>query len=259
MKVSSRGKGESPILMNNVITDPGHPSIEIKGLNKSFGNHQALKDVDLSIVNGERLVIFGPNGAGKTTLIKVLATLIKPSAGNIRINGMDIRRNQVEARRCVGIVSHQTFLYNDLTLYENLRFYGKMYDVQDLEKQINTIADRVQLTPRLHDRVGTLSRGLQQRASIARAILHDPSIILLDEPEVGLDSKAIELTNSILDIYYSQGRTVVITTHNLERGIGLGDKAVILSKGKIVYQAPISEVDIDNFQKTYDQYTETGE
>ena len=244
--------------MNNGNTLPNSPCIDIEGLTKSFGTHHALKDISLSIRQGERYVIFGPNGAGKTTLIKVLATLIKPSGGSIRINGLDIRRHQVESRRSVGIVSHQTFLYNDLTLYENLRFYGKKYEVPDLENQIHSIVDRVQLTPRLHDRVGTLSRGLQQRASIARAIIHDPSIMLLDEPEVGLDTQAIELMNNILDIFNTQGRTVVITTHNLERGLCLCDEAVILSRGKIVYHAPISEVDISSFQKTYSQHTEIG-
>ncbi|MFC1920135.1 ABC transporter ATP-binding protein [Chloroflexota bacterium] len=236
----------------------GRLSIETKGLTKSYGSQHALKGIDLIIREGERFVIFGPNGAGKTTLIKILAALARLTEGSVFINGMDIRRDQVKIRRSTGVVSHQTFLYNDLTVYENLKFYGKMYDVPDLEQRIHRITGEVQLGDCLHDRAGTLSRGFQQRASIARAIIHDPAIMLLDEPEVGLDSHAIELMRDILDYFTSERRTVVVTTHNLERGLSLCDKVAILNKGEVVYQSHISEIDTENFRETYHLHTGAG-
>lgn len=233
-------------------------AIEALGLEKSFGEHRALRGIDLRMSRGECLVIFGPNGAGKTTLLKILSTLVKPSAGSVWLDGIDIRDKPVQIRRKVSLVSHQTFLYDNLTVYENLKFYGKMYDVADLEKRIREVISWVQLESRLHDRVGTLSHGLQQRASIARAILHNPSILLLDEPEVGLDPQASAMIRDVLVSINAGSRTVVMTTHNLERGLELGDNVIILNRGKVVYQASRDEVDAVNFRQVYDQFTETG-
>lgn len=233
-------------------------AIEALGLEKSFGEHRALRGIDLRMSRGECLVIFGPNGAGKTTLLKILSTLVKPSAGSVWLDGIDIRDKPVQIRRKVSLVSHQTFLYDNLTVYENLKFYGKMYDVADLEKRIREVISWVQLESRLHDRVGTLSHGLQQRASIARAILHNPSILLLDEPEVGLDPQASAMIRDVLVSINAGSRTVVMTTHNLERGLELGDNVIILNRGKVVYQASRDEVDTVNFRQVYDQFTETG-
>ena len=239
-------------------TVPSSSSIEVRGLTKSFGERYALKDVNLRVSRGEHLVIFGPNGAGKTTLVKILSTLVKPSSGSVWLDGVDIRNNPAQIRRQVSLVSHQTFLYDDLTVYENLKFYGKMYDVMDLDQRIREVIAWVQLESRQHDRVGTLSHGLQQRASIARAILHNPSILLLDEPEVGLDPHASTMIRDILACINTGSRTVVMTSHNLERGLELGDSVIILNRGKIVYQASRDEVDTVNFRQVYDEYTGAG-
>ena len=230
-------------------------AIEIQGLTKSFGNYYALRGIDLKVKKGERLVIFGPNGAGKTTLIKLLSTLSKPSAGKIRLDGIDISDDPVQVRQKVSVVSHETFLYDNLTLYENLKFYGKMYDVPDLESRISEVVSQMQVESRLYDRVGTLSRGLQQRASIARAIIQDSSIMLLDEPEVGLDPHGIIMMRDTLDTLNHPDLTVVMTTHNLEQGLDLSNQVVILNKGKLVYEALKGEIEIGNFQEIYDQYT----
>ena len=230
-------------------------AIEAQGVIKLFGEHYALRGIDLKLSKGEHLVIFGPNGAGKTTLVKILSTLVKPSSGSVWLDGIDIHDKPTQIRRKISVVSHQTFLYDDLTVYENLKFYGNMYDVPDLEKQIHKVISWVQLESRLYDRVGTLSRGLQQRATIARAILHNPSILFLDEPEVGLDPHASTMIRDVLGSIDSDSRTVVMTTHNLERGLELGDNVIILDRGKIVYQATKDEIGTLDFQQVYDQHT----
>jgi ABC-type multidrug transport system ATPase subunit len=233
-------------------------AIEARGLKKSFGEHHALRGIDLMVSRGECLVIFGPNGAGKTTLLKILSTLMKPSAGSVCLDGIDIREKPVPTRRQVSLVSHQTFLYDDLTVLENLRFYGRMYDIADLEKRVREVISWAQLESRLHDRVGTLSRGLQQRASMARAILHNPSFLFLDEPEVGLDPHASVMVRDVLGNSNSGSRTVVMATHNLERGLELGDSVAIIDRGKIVYQASKHELDKVNFPQIYDRCTGSG-
>lgn len=236
---------------------PASPScaVKVQGLTKSFGDRYALKGVDLSLSGGEHLVIFGPNGAGKTTLVKILSTLVKPSSGNVWLDGIDIRDKPAQIRRKISLVSHQTFLYDNLTIYENLKFYGKMYDVSDLEQRIQEVISWVQLESRLHDRLGTLSRGLQQRASIARAVLHNPSMLFLDEPEASLDPHVSTVIRDMLASTNSGSRTVVMTTHSLERGLELGDSVIILDRGRVVYRASKHEIDTVHFKQVYDQCT----
>jgi heme exporter protein A len=244
--------------MNEKVPDSPSGAVEVQGLTKSFGEHYALRGIDLRVSKGEHLVIFGPNGAGKTTLVKILSTLVKPSSGKVWLDGIDIRDKPAQIRRQIGLVSHQTFLYDNLTVFENLKFYGKMYDVSDLEGQIHEVIKWVRLDSRLHDRVGTLSHGLQQRASIARAVLHSPSILFLDEPEVGLDPHASTVIHDLLGDINAHNRTVVTITHNLERGLELSDSVIILNKGKVVYQASKIDIDTANFKQVYDRYTEMG-
>jgi len=244
--------------MNKDVPAAATMAIEVEGLEKSFGEHRALRGIDLTVSRGECLVVFGPNGAGKTTLLKILATLMKPSAGRVLLDGVDIWEKPVEIRRRISLVSHQTFLYDDLTVLENLRFYGKMYDVADLEKRIREVISWVRIEPRLHDRTGTLSRGLQQRVSIARAVLHNPSLLFLDEPEVGLDPHASAMVRDVLGTVSSGNRTVVMTTHNLERGLELGDSIVIIDRGKIVYQAKRDKLSKADLRQVYNRYTEAG-
>ena len=244
--------------MNEKVVAAASCAIEVQGLTKSYGESHALRGIDLQVSQGEHLVIFGPNGAGKTTLVKIMATLVKPSSGNVWLDGINVRDKPTQVRRQVSLVGHETFLYDDLTVYENLKFYGRMYDVPDLERRIRELIPWVQLEPRCHDRVGTLSHGLQQRASIARAVLHNPSILLLDEPEVGLDPHASAIIRDLLGSHSDGSRTVVMTTHNLESGFELGDRVIILDRGKVVYQAAKHEVGTLDFRQVYDQYTGTG-
>lgn len=225
--------------------------IEVRGLVKSFGSKVALGGVDLDVAEGEFLTLVGPNGAGKTTLIRILATLTKPTSGSVRIAGCDLVKQGAEVRRRIGLASHQTLLYGDLSAEENLRFYGRMYEVPELEERITALLQRVGLEHRRHDLVRTFSRGMQQRLSIARALLHDPALLLLDEPYTGLDQHAAEVLREVLLTLVGRSRTVLMTTHNLERGLEICDRAAILVNGRIAYQADKGNLDVANFRETY--------
>jgi len=225
--------------------------IEVHDLVKSFGDKVALGGVDLDVAEGEFLTLMGPNGAGKTTLVRILATLTRPTGGSVRVAGYDLARQGAEARRRIGLASHQTLLYGDLSAEENLRFYGRMYEVPDLEERITALLQRVGLEHRRHDLVRTFSRGMQQRLSLARALLHDPAVLLLDEPYTGLDQQAAEVLREVLVTLGGRSRTVLMTTHNLERGLELCDRAAILFNGRLVHQADKSNLDITSFRETY--------
>jgi len=234
-------------------------TIEVQGLTKSFGNHPALRGVDLEVKPGESVVIFGPNGAGKTTLIKILATIMNPSSGKVLIGGLDFKKNAEEIRRSIGVVTHQTFLYNNLTAYENLEFYCRMYDVPKVKERISEVAAMVGMISRLHDQVGTLSRGMQQRISIARSLLHKPAIMLLDEPENGLDQQVISILWQALRAEGDGERAIILTTHNLERGLELGDRLLILNQGRIVYEGSSSQgLDLAGLKDVYQRNTGSG-
>ena len=233
-------------------------SFQIQGLTKSFNNYLALRGIELEVRHGESVVIFGPNGAGKTTLVSILATIMNPSSGTVRVDGLSLKDNTEEVRRRIGVVTHQTFLYRNLTAYENLEFYSRMYDVPRRRERIHEVVALVEMTSRLHDRVGTLSRGMQQRLSIARALLHQPSIMLLDEPETGLDQQAISLLWRALKTERAGEHTIIMTTHSLERGIALGDRLLILDKGKFVYQQSAKDLDLAALMTAYQRYTGAG-
>jgi len=231
-------------------------ALEAAGVTKAFGPRMVLKGIDLSLKQGDFLTVFGPNGAGKTTLMKILSTVSRPTAGRVSLCGLDSRKEAAEARRRIGMVSHESMLYGDLTACENLRFFGKMYDVPDLESRINTLLAQVGLTAVMHGRVATFSHGMLKRLSIARAFVHDPPILLLDEPETGLDQEGIRMLSETLRTLGAGKRTVVMTTHSLERGLRLCSQVAILARGRIVYQQPSSLVDIDRFGQTYLECTE---
>lgn len=230
-------------------------AIEVKGLTKSFGVHSVLRGINVQIEAGEAMVIFGPNGAGKTTLIKILATIMNPSSGDVLFGGLSLKDNAEEIRRQIGVVTHQPFLYGNLTVYENLAFFGRMYDVPQPKERIKEVTAMVGMTPRLHDRVSELSHGMKQRIAIARALLHKPSIMLLDEPETGLDQQAVSLFWQTLRCEDNKKRTIILTTHNLERGLELGDRLVILTKGKIAYQESANALDLGSLKEAYQDCT----
>jgi heme exporter protein A len=231
------------------------PAIEVHKLTKAFGHQVALRGVDLSVDDGEFLTLFGPNGAGKTTLMRIVASLTRPTAGTIRVRGEDLGKAATSLRRHIGLISHNSLLYSDLTPDENLRFFARMYDLPDAAARIDTVLDQVGLTARRRDPVRTFSRGMVQRLAIARAILHDPAIMLLDEPYTGLDLQAADMLRAVLQELAASDRTVILTTHNLEHGLEMCDRAAILSRGKVAWLGPRAGLDLAAMREIYRKVT----
>ncbi len=226
-------------------------AVEVKNLTKHFGHIPALDGINLTLENGEFLTIFGPNGAGKTTLIRILSTLLNPSGGTVKIAGIDLSEGSDELRYQIGVISHSTFLYDNLTASENLRFYGKMYAVPNLESRISAVLTQLGLKRRENDLVRTFSRGMQQRLSIARAILHNPQVLFFDEPYTGLDQYAARTLSDLLNTLHTQERTIILTTHNIAQGLESSQRVAVLVSGKIVYQEETKKIGLQEFEKTY--------
>jgi len=232
------------------VTD-GEWAVRTEGITKNFGNWPALRGVDLAVRPGEVLCLFGPNGAGKTTLVRIIAGLSRPNSGKVWLAGWDMAEDGMQARSQVGLVAHQTLLYDDLSAKENLLFYGEMYDVPDLNRRVRDVLAQVGLTYRANDPVRVFSRGMQQRLALARAILHRPSVLLLDEPDTGLDVEAIAALRGVLQDDGGQRRAAVMTSHNLERGLSLSDRVAILVSGRVAYQEETTELTKERLEEAY--------
>mgnify|MGYP001820858753 FL=1 len=240
----------------------GKPAIELRKLIKSFGHQAALRGVDLDVAPGEFLALFGPNGAGKTTLIRIVASLTRPTAGLVEVRGLDLGKAATSVRRHIGLISHNPLLYADLTPDENLRFFARMYDLTaggscSVSDRIDAVLGQVGLAARRRDPVRTFSRGMVQRLAIARAILHDPEIMLLDEPYTGLDLQAADMLRSVLQELAASNRTVILTTHNLEQGLEMCDRAAILHQGKLAWQGAREGLDLAGMKEIYRDVTHT--
>jgi heme exporter protein A len=227
------------------------PAVEARGLTRRFGAVTALRGVDLDVAAGEALALFGPNGAGKTTLIRMLSLGLRPGSGTIRIAGFDSRSRPRAIRRRVGLISHQTLLYDRLTPAENLTFFGRLYGVDGPRRRASELLDRLGLGPRAHDPVGTLSRGYQQRVSLARALVHDPDVVLLDEPFSGLDPRAAQMLRATLEDLRGRRRTVLIATHDLRQGLELTDRWALLSKGSLTDGGPSRSTDAADLERAH--------
>ncbi len=219
-------------------------SIEVTNLCRNFGSFEALKNVSLVARPNETLAIFGHNGAGKTTLLKILSTVMKATSGNVLYGGLDMQKDPEKILSNIGVISHRSFLYSSLTALDNLTFYARLYSVPDRNVRIKHLLTAMGLRTRMYDKVGTFSRGMQQRLSIARALLHDPGIILMDEPESGLDNKASETLWQLLN---EKKRTIILTHHNLERGYAVANRFIILARGSVFFapdnKCPLAELE----------------
>jgi len=233
----------------------GQAAIRARKLTKAFGHHVALRGVDLEVAEGEFLTLFGPNGAGKTTLIRIIASLARPSSGTVYVCGQDLGKQATAVRRQIGLISHNPLLYGDLTADENLRFFARLYDLPEAAARIDAVLEQVGLTSRRRDPVRTYSRGMVQRLTIARAVLHDPAIMLLDEPYTGLDLQAADMLRGVLQELAASNRTVILTTHNLEQGLEMCNRAAILNRGRIGWQGRRDEVDLDGMKEIYRDVT----
>jgi heme exporter protein A len=215
--------------------------ITVEKLDKQFGARWALRGVTFNVAPGEIVALVGPNGAGKTTLLRIIATLTRANAGRIAIGGAPLAQHADAVRAAIGFVGHQTFMYDDLTAEENLRFYARLYDLPSVSERVREVAQRVGVANRLDDVTRTLSRGLQQRLTLARLLLHEPAVLLLDEPYTGLDKIAADMLDQILLQAKREGRAVLFSTHDLERGLAICDRAIIMKAGRVVHDLPHSE------------------
>ncbi len=218
-----------------VVGQEGDRAIVVKGLRKSYGDWPVLWDLDLEVGWAEVLVVFGDNGVGKSTLLKLLSTQAKPEAGEVYVNGASSKRFPDRVRRSVGVVAHSDFLYEDLTCAENLTFYARLYGLKDIPSRVEQGLSLVGLHQRRNHRVRTLSNGMQKRLSIARAIQHEPSVLLLDEPDSGLDQEALGVLEGVLSDWKASSRSAVVTTHNVDKGLAWGDRLSVLATGKLAF------------------------
>lgn len=230
--------------------------IQTKQLIKRVGDKVILRGVNLSIEQGQTVAILGPNGAGKSTLLKVLATLIKPSSGDVFINNKELKKHLTEIKSLIGYLPHASLLYDHFTPFENLVLYGKLYGVKDINNRAKELIEKVGLSFFLNEPVKSFSRGMIQRVAIARSIVHDPRILLLDEPHTGLDQQAIGILNKVILEMKEQGVTTVMVTHDFKQAAEICDRIIILRNGKIVDDFMLKEKNLDLVSDKYAFQTE---
>jgi heme exporter protein A len=240
---------------------PGEaPAVEAvlsaSGLVREFGPLRAVDEVGFQLGAGELLTVFGPNGAGKTTLLRILSGALKPSRGEVRLRALKLRSGDPEWYRRVGFLSHQAFLYGHLTLEENLSFFGRLFGLRDLNERVPERLEQVGLAKRAGSLARTLSRGMRQRLALARALLHDPEVVLLDEPYTGLDAHAAGVLRRVLSSLKDGRRNVVLVTHNISQGLELADKVAVQVRGRLVFQKTVSEVNAGTFERSYRELVE---
>ena len=229
--------------------DLSAPGISIRQLTKTYGRFRALHRVDMEVAPGSFLALFGPNGAGKSTLLGIIAGLVRPSRGQVLLDGDVITGDRDESLgERIGVLSYQTYLYDELTVRENLRFYGKLYGIKNSEERIEELLRTVGMDDRAGSPVRTLARGMRQRVALARALLHDPDVLLLDEPYSGLDQDALVMLKTILT---ARNKTILLVTHDLARGLESADRVAILNRGRLVFEAGTRDLSRVEFEQAY--------
>jgi heme exporter protein A len=214
-------------------------ALEVEGLARHYGEREALTDVSLSLSAGDTLVVFGPNGAGKSTLLRVLATLLRPHAGSVRVLGSSLPEDAWSVRGRIGLLGHEPSLYRELTARENLRFHARLHGVA--EERVEQLLETVAMTARADEPLRTLSRGMVQRVAVARAVLHEPELLLLDEPHANLDPAAVELMEPLIGA--GSGHTRVICSHDPSGGLSEADLVLGLRAGRVAVARPAADVD----------------
>jgi len=227
------------------------PLIQFSNVSKKYGHIQALKDVSISFNKGEFISVFGPNGAGKSTFLKLLCTMTGPSSGDILYEGIPLKKLADDFRSRFGVISHQPFLYSELTAMENLRFYAQLYSVKNIDERIKELLSKVELYKRRNDKVRGYSRGMLQRLSITRALLHNPDIVVLDEPYTGLDTHASDILTKILVELFDNKHTIIMVTHNMKQGYDASSRLAIIKRGQIVFNDAKANVTLEQFEHVY--------
>ncbi len=220
-------------------TSRANSTLELRNVSKYFGDLAALRSVSLRIEPGESVFIYGPNGAGKTTLLRILSTLARPAEGQANFNGENIHSNSAAARARIGFVSHATLLYGDLTARENLKLAGTLFSLPAVKERIAAMLEMFSIEDRADEPVRKLSRGLQQRATLARALLHDPDFLLLDEPFTGLDAASVEKLEALLRRLPGEGKAVVFSTHSFDQGAALARRLIAMAAGRVRFDGPL--------------------
>lgn len=227
--------------------------VEFKNVTKKYGHIHALRGVSVSLHKGEFISVFGPNGAGKSTFLKLLCTMTSPTSGQILYESVPLNKLHDSFRSKFGVISHLPFLYSELTAMDNLRFYSKMYGVKNIDERIHVLLDKVELYKRRNDKVRGYSRGMLQRLSITRALLHDPEIIVLDEPYTGLDTHASDILTRILMELFDEQKTIVMVTHNMKQGYDAASRLAIIKGGQLVLNQYKKDISINDFEELYSE------
>lgn len=212
-------------------------------IDKAYDSRRILRGINLDLAPGSFLALLGANGAGKSTLLRVLSTLIAPSAGALHLFDQPVTRNAAALRARIGMISHQPILYRDLAVLENLEFFGRLYGVADVTRRALDLLDQLHLRKRALDPVRTLSRGMTQRVAIARALMHDPPLILADEPFAGLDAPSAATLERLLGDLHAQGRTIILSNHDIAQSLRLATHAIVLRAGEVVIDRPAAGLD----------------
>ena len=217
--------------------------VEARGVSRRYGRFWALRGLDLDLRPGEAVALLGANGAGKSTLLSLLATLARPSEGTLRIGGRDPREHAAEVRRSMGYVAHHTLLDDALSARENLHYYGALFGLEDLSQRVDQRLAEVGLAERAQDRVEGFSRGMRQRLSLARSLLHDPTLLVLDEPFTGLDAPGCRDLSDRLQAEKARGAAMVLATHQLDYVLQWADRVVVLHLGRKIEELPAATHD----------------
>jgi len=241
---------QSPAQPPSPIEPPA--AVETVALSRTFGRRVAIREVTFTVQSGECLAVFGPNGAGKTTLLRVLAGLIRPTRGRARISGVELPGGPT-ARALVGLISHQSMLYAALTAVENVEFTAKLYAVRSPREAAMQALDRMRIADRADSPVRSLSRGMQQRVSIARAMVHAPQVVLLDEPYTGLDEAGAAALTDALHLLKREGAALILVTHHLGEGLALATHTAIMRDGQFVELAERGDIALDTYRDVYRQ------
>lgn len=229
--------------------------ITARDIRKRLGDREILNGVSFELEEGQFLSVFGPNGAGKSTLLKIISMLIRPSSGELYLAGKPADEDPGGLRQIIGVLSHHSYLYDSLSARENLRFYGRMYGVKRLAERADELLEQVGLTLFANDPVRTFSRGMIQRLAIARAVVHEPKVLLLDEPYTGLDQKATLILNSVLREAKAAGKTIFMISHNFHEGLSYADLVGILVRGKFALYEPAGSFTPESLRERYNQLT----